>query len=367
MAAAAASLVLLDGYAIAVEQHVLSEALFTLLVTGAVALAVARADAGWALATGGALLGIAATVRVAAVFAVPVWIAYVLWLRPGLRPLALAAAGLVAPLAAYSLWHGSQTGAYGLTQSDGWALNARVGQIGECGGADVPRETRPLCDRNALDESETSQYFWLDPRSPAVRTFGPMTPNPDRQAYTNGLLRRHALAIIRDRPLRYAGVVTRDFLRFYQPGAGSDHGVDDSIELPRVAPPDLEGLPTGFTPERAAAERAAPSSGGLAAVMRAYQRIVHVPRWLLALLTIAAAAALCVKRVERRREIAFPLGVALALLLGSVAGYDFELRYLLPAVPLIGVAGAVAAERLWAIRAARARGAPTARAHPVAP
>jgi hypothetical protein len=367
MAAAVASLVLLDGYAIAVEQHVLSEALFTLLVIGAVALALTRADAGWALAASGVLLGLAATVRVAALFVVPVWVAYVLWLRPGLRPLALAAAGLVAPLAAYSLWHGSQTGAYGLTQSDGWALNARVGEIGECGAADVPRETRPLCRRNARDESETTQYFMLDPRSPAARTLGPMTPDPDRQAYTNALLRRHALAIIRDRPLRYATMVGRDFLRFYQPGAGSEHGVDDSIVLPRVAPPDLAGLPRGFTPERAAAERAAPTSGGLPRVLRAYQRIVHVPRWLLALLTVAAAAALCVPRVPRRREIAFPLGAALALLLGSAATYDFELRYLLPAVLPIGVAGAVAVERLLAVRAARAPGAPTARARPAAP
>jgi hypothetical protein len=366
MAAGVAGLVLLDGYAIAVEQNVLSEALFTLMVTGALALALTRPDAGWALAASGALLGAAATVRVAAIFAVPVWIAWVLWLRPGLRPLALAGAGLIAPLLAYSVWHGAQTGAYGLTQSDGWALNARVGEIGDCGGAAVPRETRPLCRRNARDESETSQYFMLDRSSPAARTFGPMTPDPDRQAYTNALLRRHALAIIRDRPLRYAGIVSRDFLRFFEPGAGSDHDVDGSIELPRVAPPDLAGLPRGFTPERAAAERAAPASGGLARALRAYGRAVHVPRWLLALLTLAGVAALCVRSVPRRREIALPLGAALALLLGSAATYDFELRYLLPAVPAIGVAGAVAVERLLGVRAARARGGPTAPARPAA-
>lgn len=371
LACGAAALVLLDGYAIAVEQHVLTEAAFTLLVIGALALALVRPDAGWALAASGALLGVAATFRVAAIFAVPVWIAYVLWLRPGLRPLAAAAVGLAAPLAAYSLWHGSHTGAYGLTQSDGWALNARVGEIGECGDADIPEETRPLCDRNERDERETSQYFLLDERSPAARTFGPMTPDPDRQARTNALLRRHALAIIRDRPLRYAGVVARDFVRFYEPGAASDKGVDGSIELPRVAPPDLEGLPEGFTPERARAERELPDSGGLAGALRTYQRAVHVPRWLLAGLTLVALAALFLpRRVPRRREIGLLIGAAIALLLGSAATYDFELRYLLPAVLPTGVAGVVAVERLLASRratAGRGSAAPPAPARPAAP
>ena len=81
--------------------------------------------------------------RTAALFAVPVWLAYVLWSHRSLRLVAPAAIGLALPLVAYSMWHAAETGRFGLTQADGWFLYGRVGEIADCGGADIPARRAP--------------------------------------------------------------------------------------------------------------------------------------------------------------------------------------------------------------------------------
>ena len=74
----AAAVVLLDLWLIALEQHLATETTFLLMTMGSAYLAVFRRSPG-GIATSGALLGLAATVRPAAVFAIPVWLVYVLW------------------------------------------------------------------------------------------------------------------------------------------------------------------------------------------------------------------------------------------------------------------------------------------------
>ena len=77
--------------------------------------------------------------RTAALFAVPVWALYVLWAHRRPRLVAPAALGLLLPLLAYASWHAADTGRFGLTQADGWFLYGRVGEIADCGNADIPR------------------------------------------------------------------------------------------------------------------------------------------------------------------------------------------------------------------------------------
>ncbi|HEX8857315.1 MAG TPA: hypothetical protein VF752_17105 [Thermoleophilaceae bacterium] len=102
LAAAAAALVLLDGWAIALEQHLLAEALFTLVLVAALALAAWPGERGIArLAGSGGLLAAAVLIRPVALFAVPVWIAYLVWTRPAWRAIAVAAAACALPLVLY--------------------------------------------------------------------------------------------------------------------------------------------------------------------------------------------------------------------------------------------------------------------------
>jgi hypothetical protein len=349
VAAGAAALVLLDGYAIALEQHVLSETVFALLVVASLFLA-ARPAAGWAdLAASGALLGLAATFRVAALFAVPVWLAYVVLRRRAARPVAAAVAGLLVPLLAYGVWHDGHTGHFGLTQARGWILYSRVGEIGDCRGADVPAEGRALCRRSEADDRGGAAYFLADRRSPAVRAFGGLSADPERQARSDRVLRDYALAIVRDRPLEYAGLVAGDLGRFFQPGARSKGNEDTAVELPEVRPEDARG---GFSSRR----RTEPS-GGLARVLRAYVDAVHTPRWLMGPLLLAAlAGGLAGLRRRNGPEALLLGGSALAMLLGAAAVSDFVLRYLIPVVPLIVAGGVLGAAEIVPRRSAHARG-----------
>jgi hypothetical protein len=84
-----------------------------------------------------------------------------------------------------------------------------------------------------------------------------------------------------------------------------------------------------------------------AALLRRYRDIVHVPRPLLALLLVASAAALALKRPSPREVLLFA-GSGLAQIVGTAASAGFGIRYLLPAVPLLAIGGAVALGNLLA-------------------
>jgi hypothetical protein len=367
LATAGAAVVVLDAYAIALEQQVLAEAFFTLALVGACFLVVGRDRGPVALAGGGVLLALAATMRTAALFAIPVWIAYVLWQHRALRLVVPAAAALVVPLLAYSAWHAADTGRFGLTQADGWFLYGRVGEIADCGDADVPSEARALCARNARDRREGAAYHIWNADGPARRVFGGMSNDPEVQERSNRILRDFAVAIIRDRPGRYADLVWDDFMRYFDADAFSRGNSDLAVQFPQFG--RLVGNNEvardrwypGFVPHvRPPAKR-----------VRDYHEVAHTPRPLMGVLALAAVAALAVSLVAallrraplpRRREVFLLSGAALAMLLGTAATSEFVLRYLIPVVPLLVAGGAAAcadlvlaavrvAQRAWPGRA----------------
>ena len=347
VATISAALVVLDAYAIALEQQILAEAFFTLALVASFYLVVGRDRGPVSLGASGVLLALATTMRTAALFAIPVWLAYVLWTHRSLRLLAPAAIGLAVPLVAYSMWHSAETGRFGLTQADGWFLYGRVGEIADCGDADIPRDARGLCARNERDRREGAAYHIWNADGPARRVFGGMSREPATQERSNEVLREFALAIIRDRPGRYAELVWDDFMRYFDADEASRGNSDLAVQLPQFG--RLVGLNEvardrwfpGFTPHvRPPAKR-----------VRDYHQTVHTPRPLMGVLALAAIAALLVSAVAallrrrplpRHREVFLLSGAALAMLLGTAATSDFVLRYLIPVVPLL-VCGGVAA------------------------
>jgi hypothetical protein len=368
LATAGAAVVLLDAYAMALEQQILAEAFFTLALAASFFLAAGRDRGGVSLATSGALLAAAATMRTAALFAVPVWALYVVWAHRRPRLLAPAALGLMLPLLAYASWHAADTGRFGLTQADGWFLYGRVGEIADCGDAKVSAAARPLCDRNARDRREGAAYHIWNADGPARRTFGGMSTDPDIQARSNDALRGFARAIIRDRPGSYAGLVWDDFLRYFTPGAQARGNSDLAVALPQfgrlVRRNEIarDRWFPGFVPHvQPPAKR-----------VRDYHERVHVPRPLMGALAIAAlvemalaAAAFALRHPlpQRHREVFLLAGAALAMLFGTAATSEFVLRYLIPAVPLLVCGGAAAAVDLAALAARLAPSPLRDRAH----
>ena len=354
LATAGAAVVLLDAYAMALEQQILAEAFFTLALAASFFLVVGRDRGPVSLAASGAFLAAAATMRTAALFAVPVWALYVVWVHRGPRLAVPAALGLVIPLLAYASWHAADTGRFGLTQADGWFLYGRIGEIADCGNAEVPAAARPLCDRNARDRREGAAYHIWNADGPARRTFGGMSRDPATQARSNDTLRDFAWAIIRDRPGRYAQVVWEDFLRYFTPGAGARGNSDLAVALPQfgrlVRRNEIarDRWFPGFVPHVAPPAKR----------VRDYHERVHVPRPLMAALALAALLDLAVAGIALLRRRPAPArssavlllaGGALAMLLGTAATSEFVLRYLIPVVPLLVCGGLAAGADLAAL------------------
>jgi hypothetical protein len=351
-ATAATALIALDGYAIGLEQTILAEAFFTVTLVFGAFLAAGRDRSGVAVAASGAALAAAATMRTAALFAVPAWCAYVLLRHRRLRVVAFALAALLTPLLAYGAAYKASEGRFGLTSSDGWFLYGRVGNIADCSKFKPPAGTADLCEPTGRSKGEGPTYYLWSGRSPANRKYGSPT-GPAGSAP----LKRFAIAVIRARPGTYAEIVARDFARYFLPGAGLP-SESATIQLP--ASP-LDELPRESRSIRAAyLPNYVPSVHAPAAVVRRYHAVVHPPRPLLALLVLATLGTLTLALVGPRRgtpprwaESLLLTGMGVGLLVGSVLTSSFIVRYLVPAVPLIVCGGTLALTDIVALRRAR--------------
>lgn len=338
LAAAGAGLVALDAKAVAVHQHVMPEAFFTLALVSAAGLAIWRPRDVRALAAVGALLAGAILLRTAGIFVVPVFAAYLLWARAGGRGMLVATAVLVVPLVAYAALLQSKWGTFGLSANDGWFLYGRTAELARCDRLDLATTQDHVCRETAATGGASPSYLVWDPRSPASRAYPGRGLDPATQRRSNAELRDLARKTIRDRPGAYAGLVARDFGRLFVPGTTGPS--DTAIALP-LRPLDK---PPAF--DRSARDRLLPGyrppARVPAAALHAYGSVVTMPRPLLAVALLVAVAAL-VRRTRHRREVFLLAGSGTALMLGSVATVEFVARYLVPAIPLLALAGMVAA------------------------
>lgn len=375
LATVGGALVALDAWAIALEQYVLAESLFGLLLAVCVWASLAgiarrdpaepggrrtRASADVALALAGLCLAGAALMRPVALFAVPAWLIWTIWMRPGRRPLAAGLAALVVPLLVYSLAHQDVTGTFGLTQANGWFLYGRVGPIATCNGIDVAPEARMLCNRPPRAAHENQSFFMFNRQSPARKAFGGISADSKRQARSDRILRHFAAQVIEQRPGAYARLVAGDFFRWFRPGPHALHREDATVEFPRSA-----RIPARFD-DRSIRERLFPGlhthAGAPSGALRAYASVFHTSRVLVALVTLASLAAFGVslaRRDPRAPALFLPLAMALLLLIGAAATAGFALRYLVPLVALFAIAGTLSVELLASIAGERwGRGAP---------
>jgi hypothetical protein len=361
LATLAAAVILLDVYAVTLEQHLMTEAFFGLTLFAAAFLVIAGNGA-LALGASGALLGLAVTMRTAGLFAVPVWIGYLAWRRHGLRPAAVALAALVLVVCGYAALHarGDPTrpgnpGTFSLTEMDGWFLYAKTGAIADCEGAEIPERAEVLCQPEA-ERTRDAEFYLFNTESPAKRLVG-HGRSGEQQIEDNRMLREYALAIVREHPWAFADLVLRDFTATFTPGA---RGVDVSIRLPEagadgVPQPceECDGVDVEPVNEAVRDEYEPgyePRVRWPSAPLRAYQDWLHTPRWLMGALALVVAASmlLCLtpmrRRLEQRRETFLLGGMAIAILLGSAATVNPLVRFLVPLVPLLlcgGIAGAL--------------------------
>jgi hypothetical protein len=348
IAVVAAGIVLLDTYVMALEQTIMPEPFWILMLMAAAFLvAVPRAPT-WQLPVAGILLGAAATLRFAALIVVVPWVVYLIWRywrRPAL--VLLAVLGFAVPTFAYASAHAGATGRFGLSDASGWFLYGRTAYIADCNKMHVPAGTRFLCQPKSKRVDDPGVYIWNTQLSPARRRFPGWGATPELQRQQDELVGNFARAAIRARPFAYLGLAGRDFLRFFEPGI-QPWGYEAELVFPSTVNPDPGPLGTSVWPSfRNEARWPAPVLNELSGVLR-------TPRWLLAATTLIAIfnLLLVVLRVLRKRPIGYPraaptllfVGMPLSTLVAAAAAAQFGLRYMVSVAPLFVVGGALAME-----------------------
>ena len=347
-AALATAPVLLDGYQLNIEQYILAEALFEVLLVGACVLVLWRRPAPLgAVALAGLLFAAALLTRANAIVAVvPVLVVLFIMREHWSRPAVLATA-FVLPVLGYAAWFESHHGHYGLNGYGGQFLYARVAQFADCDGLDVPEQQRVLCPAEPPDERPTiDEYMWANDISPLYDL--ELEPGQRRPEVAGSFARR----VIRHQPLDYAGAVLSDFVYGFSPTHSRrardlpvsrwqfqrEYPVFRAAETRRILQAD--GYDHGV------------ADGTLAPFLRVYQRFVYTPGPLLALaLLLGLAGAAGIGRARqaalRLRAAAFTFTiVALAIYVPSVAVSQFTWRYQLPLLVLLPPAGALGLEAL---------------------
>lgn len=335
-----AALFLLNAFTLVLEQYLMTEAFFALLLLVGMGLAVEYPDRPGPAALSGLALALASMLRGAGLFALPFWLGWLIW--KNLRNPRVLAAPLLAfllPVTAYVVSRNAYTdyGTLSLIRGEGWFLYGRAMSFADCTEVKLAPSVAPLCP--AGKPSEIPEWFVWAAESPA-RTF-----YQDDDPSHNEQVRGVALEIIKQQPLSYLAAVGRDFLRGFTPGRG---GHDDASV---VLAYDSEPYPFDVN---------WPAAGNVDRKFNLGYRMPTVPRdsflahyWRWARLPsvlLGLAVLLFITVATRQRWRRLPQAQA-ALLLGltgtgmlgfAVATHTFSVRYVIPVVPLIASAGVLA-------------------------
>ncbi len=336
--------VLFDSLQLILEQSVLSDTLFELL------LLIAVAVLGWrrrprtpGALVAGVVLGSAVTVRVVGEPLLLVGIGYCLVVASGWRSrlttaLALCI-GFSLPIAAYATWYHHERGVYALTELSGKALYMRVTPFVDCSRLGLPAYERVLCPPEPRGQRlDPSYYAWTDPRTvPRLRP--PPGVTPDRA------MRDFAVAAIRAQPDDYAAAVGRDFALNF------DLWRADRFEYSLGYKWRFSYYPHFHPSDRTIA--AYREFGGAqldpqqpyAAALGGYQRVGYLPGpLLLGCLVLGLAGGLGVGRARasglRSRCLLLTVSGVLLILLPAVTA-AFSWRYQLPALALLPAGAAL--------------------------
>jgi len=356
LASVCAAPVLLDGYMVDIEQYLLAESMFILLVTAALVLLTwrSRPSVAWCAAAGG-LLGAAALTRSVGLALIAPVLLYCLCRWFGVVRIAVVAFGFLLPVVGYALWFGSVYGQIGITETDGYFLYGRVSTFADCSAWHVPPAQRPFCFPEPRSRRPNPNYYiWV--RWSASRSH-------ERPFALNNELRRFAVDAIRHQPVAYVSTILGDVGHYASPGRSTGRW-DAPLKHWRFQyASGIRHIPRTLSMVRRFGGSYSVHDS-LAAVLRAYQTVVYVQGPILAAALLAGLAAALVgrpvatgQRTLRSESLLFAL-VGLTPLLAAAATTMFEYRYLLPTIPPLclaaGTAGIVAQSR-WPSSAWRHR------------
>ncbi len=349
LSAVAAAPILLDAYQVQIEQNIMAETTFDVILVAVLWLLLARGVPGWRrAAVVGVLIGAAFAVRaIGMVLLIPVVLYLIVvgnaWRKRRMdvvRRTAAAIAGFGMVFGAYVVYYHADTGRWGFTGAENQILYGRTATVADCSklplndGTRLFCPTEPLGQRLGVDKYAHNHYG--DPNWP-----GPLPPGTTKRQ----LATEFAHLVIRHQPLDVTWAALKDFGKGFAPTRTSS---PNDVPLDRwqfqLTYPNLKDPNTA---------KAAVKWGGSeprvshvpAVILRAYQ--LHggytsgTLLGLCVLLALAAVAGLGRAKTSGLRSAALlPAAAGVILLLGSAA-FEFSWRYQLPGLVFFPLAGAI--------------------------
>ncbi|MFD0730696.1 hypothetical protein [Planotetraspora mira] len=361
LAAAASLPLLLDPRQLVIEHALLSETLFTCLVTGAVVVTLWRRRLTPRTVAAAALLLTAATLtRSIGLPLVLLFLGLLVAWRVTLRTLLTAVATCLVPLCSYGLWFQAHNNVFALGSNDGILLWSRTMSFADCSKIRPPADLIQLCPPEPHRAAATWPWnFLLDTKRPQEyltdeNAWLYRRPGPPLSPENNSLARNFALRAIVAQPVDYALIVLRDLTDTVLRRDPPVHG-DPAFLFPAV--------PDKIPPEQGEIARTYGYSGAptavapFAAFLERYQYLIFLPGLMLFLAMVTPAVLML--RCKRRLSIPalLPWSMAVALLVLATATNQNSYRFALPAVPLACIALALSITPAVRRGTARVRGA----------
>lgn len=342
---------LFDPLQLALEQFVLSDVLFEVLLVSAclTLLWQHRPGTGRVIAVG-LLVSFAALTRGAGSFLVVAFLVALLCLRISWPKVVAFLLAAVLPLAIYASFYQREHGQYALVSSGPRFLYARIAPLAHCRSDHLPQFERKLCPSGPVGErKDTNYYMWHGEKS-AQYTIEPshgMTQLQVVEDFDKRVIRAeprvYVEAVLSDASVGFAPTRTREV-----PGYPASYWLFDDHYY------SLDTFPQWFW-RRWLFRYHTTYNATAASFLTSYRQVLWTPGPLMALLLVTAVVAAAgfgrAWRSADRVAIGLLAGSCSVVLLTGAAFSGFSWRYQLTQIPLIPMAGALAATALLRGRA----------------
>jgi hypothetical protein len=385
----AAAPVLFDPAQLLVEQFVMADLLAMLLMLGAftVLLLGGRTPSFSRVLIAGLLIGVSVTVRpttVPIVFLIPL---FLLIRRAGWQRAGTALLAGVLPVVGYMGWFDASHGQFNLTSSNGLFLWSRTMSFANCAIIKPPADLRALCpdqQPGPLAQPDPAKrrlpkrYLW-NHRIWAWQGASATSFVPDTAAFTqanNIRAQRFAILAIKAQPTAYFHDVFSESLRPFvktnvlrfptsQPRTAALNQQESEYAIGAIKA--YTGNTQGVADDLGYAFGTRLNSP-YSSIIQEYQQILFLPGPIFALIVLVGLGGLLIPR--RRTAVAALLWVsAIVIMVLPTAEHEYTYRYVIPIVPLVCIAAAIALRRPPArpALAAPAGAAPAGTAAPAGP
>jgi hypothetical protein len=352
--------VLFDPAQMLVEAFVMADLLAMLLMVGAfVLLLTRRSPSVWRSIAAGLLMGVSVTVRPTTLPLVILIPLFLLVRKVGWRRVVAAFGAGVIPVLGYMGWFAAVHGSFNLSNSNGLFLWSRTMTFANCSVIKPPADLVALCPNKqpgALAQPDPSKrrlpkrYLWNHDTwqwQPPSNSFV-----PDTAAFTtanNQRALRFAIKAIEAQPFAYLGAVGKETvepfvitnnLRFPGNQPRSSTLTDQNVRYALAALKAYTGSYQGVT-EDLGYQYGTRLVSPFSSIILEYQRIVYLPGPVFGLAILVGVAGLCFRR-RRTAAAALLLLSSVIIMVLPIAEHEYTYRYVIPAVPLVAIAAALA-------------------------